>query len=57
VIVFAALEAPTVVSRFDDVAVMSEAIEQRGRHLAPKVPPAMKMAVDAGCHSLGHNQQ
>ena len=32
-IVFAALEAPAVVSGFDDVAVMGQAIEQRGRHL------------------------
>ena len=32
-IVAAALEAPAVVSGFDDVAVVSEAIEQRGRHL------------------------
>jgi hypothetical protein len=32
-IVFAALEAPTVVSCFDDVSVVSEAIEQRGDHL------------------------
>lgn len=28
------LEAPAVVSGFDDVAVMSEAVEQRGGHLA-----------------------
>jgi hypothetical protein len=28
----AVLEAPTVVARFDDVAVMSETVEQRGRH-------------------------
>jgi hypothetical protein len=32
VIVFATLEAPTIVSRFDDVTVVGEAIEQRGRH-------------------------
>jgi len=32
-IIAAALEAPAVVSGFDDVAVVSEAIEQRGRHL------------------------
>ena len=31
-IVATALEAPAVVSSFDDVAVVSEAIEQRGRH-------------------------
>jgi hypothetical protein len=33
VIVFAAFEASAVDPSFDDVAVMSEAIEQRGRHL------------------------
>jgi hypothetical protein len=33
VIVFTALEAPAVVSGFDDVAVMGQAIEQRGCHL------------------------
>ena len=32
-IVVSALEAPAVVAGLDDVAVMSEAIEQRGRHL------------------------
>jgi hypothetical protein len=32
-IIAAALEAPAVVSGFDDIAVVSEAIEQRGRHL------------------------
>ena len=29
----AALEAPAVVSGFDDIAVVGQAIEQRGRHL------------------------
>jgi hypothetical protein len=33
VLVFAAFEAPAVVPGFDDVAVMSGAMEQRGRHL------------------------
>jgi hypothetical protein len=33
VIVAAALEAPAVVSGFDDIAVVSETIEQGGRHL------------------------
>jgi len=33
VIVGAAFEAPAVVSSFDDIAVVSEAIEQSGRHL------------------------
>jgi hypothetical protein len=28
-----ALEAPTVVAGLDDIAVVGEAIEQRGRHL------------------------
>jgi hypothetical protein len=32
-IVATALEAPAVVSGFDDIAVMGEAIEQSGRHL------------------------
>ena len=32
-IVGAAFEAPAVVSSFNDIAVVSEAIEQRGRHL------------------------
>src|SRR6516165_9912262 len=32
-IVATAFEAPAIVSSFDNVAVMSEAIEQRGRHL------------------------
>ena len=32
-IVFSTFEAPTVVAGFDDVAVMRETIEQRGRHL------------------------
>ena len=32
-IVAAALEAPTVVSGFDDIAVVGQAIEQRGGHL------------------------
>ena len=32
-IVGSALEAPAVVSGFDDIAVVGEAIEQRGRHL------------------------
>ena len=32
-IIAAALEAPAVISSFDDIAVMCEAIEQRGRHL------------------------
>jgi hypothetical protein len=32
VIVRAALEAPAVISGFDDIAVVSEAIEQCGRH-------------------------
>jgi hypothetical protein len=33
VIVSSAFEAPAVVSGFDDVAVVGQAIEQRGRHL------------------------
>jgi hypothetical protein len=33
VIVCSALEAPAVVASLDDIAVVSEAIEQRGRHL------------------------
>jgi hypothetical protein len=33
VIVGAAFEAPAVVSGFNDIAVVSEAIEQSGRHL------------------------
>lgn len=33
VIIFTAFESPAVVSGFDDVAVMGQAIEQRGRHL------------------------
>jgi hypothetical protein len=33
VIVCSALEAPTVVAGLDDIAVVGEAIEQRGRHL------------------------
>jgi hypothetical protein len=33
VIVGSAFEAPAVVSSFDDIAVVSEAIEQSGRHL------------------------
>jgi len=33
VIVGAALEAPAVVSSLDYVAVMGQAVEQRGRHL------------------------
>jgi hypothetical protein len=33
VIVGSAFEAPALVSSFDDVAVMGEAIEQCGRHL------------------------
>jgi hypothetical protein len=33
VIVVAAFEAPTVVATFDDVAVVSETVEQRGGHL------------------------
>jgi hypothetical protein len=33
VIVSAALEAPTVVAGLDDIAVVGETIEQRGRHL------------------------
>ena len=32
-IVCSALEAPTVVAGLDDIAVVGEAIEQRGRHL------------------------
>ena len=32
-IVGAAFEAPAVVSSFNDIAVVSEAIEQSGRHL------------------------
>lgn len=32
VIIAAALEAPTAVPGFDDIAVMVETIEQRGRH-------------------------
>jgi hypothetical protein len=34
VVVGAAFEAPAVVSSFDDIAVVSEAIEQRGCHLS-----------------------
>jgi hypothetical protein len=34
VIVSSAFEAPALVSSFDDVAVMGEAIEQCGRHLS-----------------------
>jgi hypothetical protein len=33
VIVSSALEAPAVVAGLDDVAVVGQAIEQRGRHL------------------------
>jgi len=33
VIVVAAFEAPTVVASFDDVAMVGQAVEQRGRHL------------------------
>src|SRR5260370_6997447 len=33
VIVSAAFESPAVIAGFDDIAVMSEAIEQRGGHL------------------------
>jgi hypothetical protein len=33
VIISAAFESPAVISGFDDIAVMSEAIEQRGDHL------------------------
>jgi hypothetical protein len=33
VIVSSALEAPTVIAGLDDVAVVGQAIEQRGRHL------------------------
>ena len=33
VIVVAALEAPTVVAGLDDVAVVGQAVEQRGGHL------------------------
>ena len=32
-IIAAALEAPAVIASLDDVAVMGQAIEQRGRHL------------------------
>ena len=32
-IVVAAFEAPAVVAGLDDVAVVSQAVEQRGRHL------------------------
>jgi hypothetical protein len=32
-IVATALEAPAVVSSFEDIAMMGEAIEQSGRHL------------------------
>ena len=32
-IVIAAFEAPTVVSGLDDIAVVGQTIEQRGRHL------------------------
>ena len=32
-IVIAALEAPAVVSGLDDIAVVGQSIEQRGRHL------------------------
>ena len=32
-IVGSALEAPTVIAGLDDVAVVGQAIEQRGRHL------------------------
>ena len=44
----AVLEAPTLVAGFDDVAVMSKTVEQRGRHfwivehaLAQKPPARM----------------
>jgi hypothetical protein len=33
VIVSAALEAPSVIADLDDVAVVGQAIKQRGRHL------------------------
>jgi hypothetical protein len=33
VIVGSAFEAPALISSFDDVAVVGQAIEQRGRHL------------------------
>jgi hypothetical protein len=33
VIVVAAFEAPTVVAGFHDVTMVSQAVEQRGRHL------------------------
>jgi hypothetical protein len=33
VIVSSAFEAPAVVSSLDDIAVVGQAIEQRGRHL------------------------
>ena len=32
-IIIAAFESPAVIARFDDVAVVGQAIEQRGRHL------------------------
>jgi hypothetical protein len=32
-ITVAALEAPAVIAGLDDIAVMGQAIEQRGRHL------------------------
>jgi hypothetical protein len=32
-IIIAAFESPTVVPRFEDVAVVSQAVEQRGGHL------------------------
>ena len=32
-IVIAAFESPAIVARLDDVAMVSQAVEQRGRHL------------------------
>ena len=39
VIVSPALEAPAVIAGLDDVAVVSEAIEQRGRHSLKNARP------------------
>ncbi len=48
-IVSAAFESPAVIASFDDIAVMSEAIEQRGGHLGVSEDGRPLTEAEVGC--------
>jgi hypothetical protein len=52
-IIIAAFESPAVIAGFDDIAVVGQAIEQRGRHLGVAEYGRLTYAVAAGANHSG----